>query len=80
MIAKVANHLTMGLGLFVCLFGLALFLTLPIIIMFGAAHLADSINHEFGNITAGLSFILLSSAGLFLTVNLGFFIQETIET
>ena len=74
------DHIINGVGLFIFVFGLALFLTTPIAIIFGAAHLADNVNAEFGNIAAGLSFILLSSAGLFLTLSLGFSIQEALET
>ena len=80
MITSALDYLVNGIALFLTIFGLALFLTTPIAIMFGAAHLADNVNAEFGNIAAGLSFILLSSAGLFLTLSLGFSIQEALET
>jgi hypothetical protein len=79
MVSDALEHLKMGLGLFLMVAGLALFLTTPVAIMFMAAHLADSMTPEFGNIAAGVSFILLSSVGLFLTVILASFVQEALE-
>lgn len=79
MIAKAVNHLTMGFGLFICLFGLALLLTLPIMIMFGAAHLADGMTEQFGQVLSMGSFLLLSLLGLVLTLLIASFVQEALE-
>ena len=79
MITKAVSHLTMGFGLFICLFGLALFLTLPIIIMFGAAHLADGMVDQFGQVISTFTFLILSLLGLIAVLLLGTYVQETLE-
>ena len=79
MIIDLLEHLKMGLGLFICLFALALFLTMPIIIMFGAASIADDMTAQFGQVISMGSFLLLSLLGLVLTLMIGTAIQEALE-
>ena len=79
MMSEMIEHLLNGFGLFICLFSLALFLTMPIIIMFGAASIADGMTDQFGQVISMVTFFILSLLGLVIVLLLGTYVQEALE-
>ena len=79
MLLEALEHLKMGLGLFICVAGLALFLTTPVAIMFMAAHFAQNAADQYGQIAGVVGFSLLSLFGVLLTLLVASFVQEALE-
>lgn len=79
MLSDALEHLKMGLGLFICVAGLALFLTTPVAIMFMAAHLAEGAASQYGQVAGVMSFSVLSLFGVLLTLLVASFVQEALE-